>query len=123
MSDITDKLRELMAMGYRFAHPRGDSGHVVAVTGVRTHHDVIDVIQLYGENDANAVRMSASEVDIMSPRDVLWRTCGTSAFVIDELLHLAEPEATGRFAAVTGRTAGCWVPTHPGRSTWLSASA
>jgi hypothetical protein len=123
MSDITDKLRELMAMGYRFAHPRGDSGHVVAVTGVRTHHDVIDVVQIFGENDANAVRMSASEIDILSPRDVLWRSSGTAASVIDELLHLAEPESTGRFATVTAQSNGCWVPSRPGRSTWLSASA
>lgn len=117
MSDISDKLRELIALGYRFVHPRNAEGQVVAVTGVRTHHDVIDVFQLYGERDANAVRMSANEVDILSPRNVLWQTYGTADSVIDELLALAEPDES------QVATHGCWVNTKPGRATWLPASA
>lgn len=116
MSDISDKLRELMALGYRFVHPRNAGGEVVAVTGVRTHHNVVDVFQLYGERDANAVRMSATEVDILSPRSVLWQTCGTAETVIDELLALADPEEALH-------TRGCWVPTRPGRAAWLPATA
>lgn len=116
MSDISEKLRELIALGYRFVHPRNADGEVVAVTGVRTHHDVIDVFQLYGERDANAVRMSASEVDILSPRNVLWQSYGTADAVIDDLLALPEPEPAAN-------PRGCWVPTKPGRATWLSATA
>lgn len=117
MSDISDKLRELISLGYRFVHPRNADGEVIAVTGVRTHHDVIDVFQLYGERDANAVRMSAAEVDILSPRNVIWQTYGGADSVIDELLALADPDES----QVGIR--GCWVNTRPGRSTWLPATA
>lgn len=131
MSDISDQLRELMNLGYRFVHPRNAAGQVVAVTGVRTHHDVIDVFQLYGERDANAVRMSANEVDFLSPRNTLWQSYGTAESVINELLALPDPDETGTVAtAGTGRDTagvsgpkGVWVSTRPGRSTWLPASA
>jgi hypothetical protein len=117
MTDIADKLRELMARGYRFVHPRNTHGHVVAVTGVRAHHDVIDVFQLYGEHAANAARMPRSEPDIMSPRCVLWRSSGSPDAVIDDLLKLAEPTSQ------PAGDGGCWVQTRPGRATWLPASA
>jgi hypothetical protein len=118
MTDITDRLRGLMDAGFRFAHQCNADGDVVAVTGVRTHHHVVDVFQMYGEQAANAARMSASEPDILSPRAVLWRTSGGASAVIDELLRLAEPQP-----AESTPTDGCWVPTRPGRSTWLPASA
>jgi hypothetical protein len=140
MCEITDNLRQLMAAGFRFVHPRNARGHVVAVTGVRTHHDVVDVFSLYGENDANAARMCASEPDVLSPRNVLWRTSGTAVSVIEALLTLPEPGTASATApasvpAATARSAtrqstqgadpdrGCWVQTRPGRSTWLPASA
>jgi hypothetical protein len=127
MCEITDKLRELVAVGFRFVHPRNARGHVVAVTGVRTHHDVVDVFSLYGENDANAARMCASEPDVLSPHNVLWRTSGTAASVIEALLTLPEPGTTPVRATPPATGAdpdrGCWVQTRPGRSTWLPASA
>lgn len=118
MSDIAEKLRQLMACGYRFVHPRNKDGHVVAVTGVRAHHDVIDVFLLYGETAANAARMPRTEPDIYFPRRVLWRTSGTPDAVIEDLLSLAEPAPR-----TTDAAGGCWVQTKPGRSTWLPASA
>ncbi|HVV22726.1 MAG TPA: hypothetical protein VHF06_25040 [Pseudonocardiaceae bacterium] len=119
MNDIAEKLRELMARGYRFVHPRNTDGHVVAVTGIRAHHDVVDVFQLYGEHAANAARMPRTEQDVLSPRCVLWRSSGTAADVIDDLLDLAEPTP----APVSSKAGGCWVQTRPGRATWLSATA
>lgn len=116
MCDITERLRKLIALGYRFVHPRNAGGHVVAVTGVRTHHDVIDVFQLYGENAANAARMSCDEADILSPRSVMWRTSGNAADVIDELIGLPDPE-------IAPEARGCWVATAPGREHWLPATA
>lgn len=117
MTDIADKLRELMDRGYRFVHPRNVQGHVVAVTGIRAHHDVVDVFQLYGEHAANAARMPRTEKDVLSPKCVLWRSSGSAVAVIDDLLRLAEPtcEQAG--------DGGCWVQTRPGRATWLPASA
>jgi hypothetical protein len=117
MADITDALRRLMTAGFRFVHPRDGNGDVVAVTGIRTHHDVVDVLQLFGERDATAARMPASEPDVLSPRSVHWRRSGVAADVIDELLALPEP------AARTGGSGGCWVATRPGRSVWFPASA
>lgn len=118
MSDIADQLRQLMALGYRFVHPRNTFGHVVAVTGIRAHHDVVDVFQLYGEEAADAVRMPRSEKDILSPKRVLWRASGAPSDVIDDLLRLADPASE----AVV-KEGGCWVQVRPGRATWLPASA
>ncbi|HKN98366.1 MAG TPA: hypothetical protein VJX10_14695 [Pseudonocardiaceae bacterium] len=120
MRDITARLRKLMASGFRFVHPRNHCGHVVAVTGVRTHHGVIDVVQIYGEQAADAARMSAAEPDILAPRSVLWRTTGTAVDVLDAMIALPDPD--GR-AVPAADPRGCWVPTRPGRATWLTASA
>ncbi|HEX3590482.1 MAG TPA: hypothetical protein VHV74_12700 [Pseudonocardiaceae bacterium] len=120
MGDIGERLRQLMDLGFRFVHPRDSCGHVVAVTGIRTHHGVIDVFQLYGERDADAARMSNTEQDVLSPRSPLWRTSGTPESVIDELLVLPDPRAVAR---QDEQRDGCWVATRPGHSTWLSATA
>ncbi len=117
MADITDGLRRLMTAGFKFVHPRDARGDIVAVTGIRTHHDVVDVLQLFGERDATAARMPATEPDVLSPRSVQWRRSGVPADVIDELLALPEP------AVHTDRSVGCWVTTRPGRSVWFPASA
>jgi hypothetical protein len=135
MADITDGLRRLMSAGFRFVHPRDAQGRVVAVTGIRTHHDVVDVVQLFGERDAMAARMPATEPDVLSPRSVRWRRSGIAAEVIEELLHLPEPTAEANQPAAAGdqpsadanqpadRPVGCWVTTRPGRSVWFPASA
>jgi hypothetical protein len=127
MCEITDKLQALITIGFRFVHPRDARGHVVAVTGVRNHHDVVDVFSLYGENAATAARMCSSEPDVLSPRNVLWRTSGTAASVIEALLALAEPTSQStqnhQPARVADTDRGCWVQTRPGRSTWLPATA
>jgi hypothetical protein len=127
-SGIAEGLRALVAKGFKFAHPRDASGSVVAVTGVRPHRDVVDVVQIYGEHDADAVRMPADEVDILFPRRVLWRVSGRADEVINSMLALPDPiierpaeQKTEQVGAVAPR-GGCWVPTVPGRSTWLAAA-
>jgi hypothetical protein len=120
MIDITDRLQGLMDAGFRFAHQSNADGDIVAVTGVRTHHTVVDVFQMYGEHAATGARMSAAEPDILSPRAVLWRTSGSAAAVIDELLRLDEPADQSKQQQ---QGDGCWVPTRPGRVAWLRASA
>jgi hypothetical protein len=54
--------------------------------GVRTHHDVIDVIQLYGEDDAEAIRISNAVLDGRAVGAPLWTATGPPAEVIDVLL-------------------------------------
>ena len=118
MDDFEGQLRELMARGFSFAHPRDAAGEITAVVGVRVHHGVIDVVQIYGEHDADATRIPGDEADIFFPYKVFWRSSGRSAEVVAELLTLPDPEP-GDVPNVNG----CWVPARPGRSKWLSASA
>ena len=53
---------------------------------------MIDVVQLYGEHDADAIRVPADEPDVLFPRTTIWRITGTANDVIDDLLSLADPE-------------------------------
>jgi hypothetical protein len=117
MDDITDSLQALMSRGYKFAQTRGAAGEVVTVVGVRAHHNVIDIVQLYGERDTSAVRIPGDEPDILFPRTVLWRASGIARDVIGKLLALADPVAD---SAPVG-SEGCWFPTRPGRSVWLAS--
>ncbi|RSM82793.1 hypothetical protein DMH04_24585 [Kibdelosporangium aridum] len=118
MDDFEAQLKELIARGFSFAHPRDATGEVAAVVGVRVHHGVVDVVQIYGEHDADATRIPGDELDIFFPYKVFWRSSGSSAAVVAELLALPDPEP-GDVPKVNG----CWVPARPGRSKWLSASA
>lgn len=118
MNEITNGLRALVARDFQFTHPRDGSGSLVAVIGIRVHGGVFDILQLFGENDADAARIPGDEPDVLFPNKVLWRTNGKAADVIDELLALPAPRPEIGTSAT-----GCWVPTQPGRSTWLAVSA
>ncbi|MFC7341369.1 hypothetical protein [Saccharopolyspora griseoalba] len=118
MNEITNGLQALVARDFQFTHPRDASGSLVAVIGIRVHRGVIDILQLFGENDADAARIPGDEPDVLFPSKVLWRTNGSAADVINEVLALPDPRP--EFGA---DTAGCWVPTQAGRSTWLAVSA
>lgn len=89
---ITRRLLALRCLGFQFATTCGSDGVVVAVTGVRVHHGVIDIVQLYGEHDADAVRIPGDEPDILRARTKIWRSTGTANEVIDKILVLADPE-------------------------------
>jgi hypothetical protein len=117
---IADSLRALVAKGFQFVHPRDSAGSVVAITGVRAHHRVVDVVQIYGETDVDAVRIPGDEVDILFPRTVLWRNSGRASDVINSVLNLPDPEPDSDTSS--GRN-GCWVQTKPGWSTWLAATS
>ncbi|MEU6128919.1 hypothetical protein ABZ805_07070 [Saccharopolyspora sp. NPDC047091] len=117
MNDITDGLQALIARDFHFAHPRDANGTLIAVVGIRVHHGVIDIVQLYGEDEADAARIPGDEPDVLFPKTVLWRTTGSADEVVEAALALADPDED-RAAAK-----GCWVPTRAGRSTWLAASA
>lgn len=121
MDSITDRLRCLIACGFRFAHPRDSQGSLVAIVGARAHHGVIDIVQLFSESDADAARVPGDEPDILLPRTVLWRSTGLAHTVLDRVLVLPDPVTDDD--KVHHRSNGYWLPTQPGRATWLAASA
>jgi hypothetical protein len=118
------RLRELIARGFQFVHPCDANGEVVAVVGVRAHHNVVDVVQLYAEDNVVATRMPGDEQDILSPAKVLWRSEGAACRVLDDLLGLPDDRTPGSLTTATDTPAsGCWVPVEPGRAKWLAATA
>jgi hypothetical protein len=119
--DTEALLRELMSTGFQFIHPRDAEGGVVAVVGIRAHHNVVDVVRLHAEDDVVATRVPAGEVDILEPETVLWSTSGGVRDVLDRLLKL--PEEHPQHAVGSPAEKGCWVPGRAGRAKWLAATA
>lgn len=94
-NDISARLQTMRGMDYEFATDHADDGSIEAVVGVRVHHGVIDILELYGEDEATATRLPDTEPNIMLARTVLWHTRGTAYEVIDELLSLPDPDRGG----------------------------
>jgi hypothetical protein len=123
VTTVADQLRNLVARGFRFIHPRTGEGELVAVVGVRAHHQVVDVVEVRTETDVVATRMPADEENVLAPTDVLWQTTGPARTVLAELLTLPDDHlAAERLDVPVGPANGCWVPIHPGRSRWLAAT-
>lgn len=95
------QLRTLVMRGFRFIDPRDENGDIVAVVGVRAHHDVVDVVRLNSEDDAVAMRMPADQ-DVMSPRRMYWQECGPAHLVLGAMLELPD-ELVSDSVIVTGR--------------------
>lgn len=112
MHEMTDGLHTLTSHDFHFAHPHDAQGRLIAVIGIRAHHEVIDILQLYDEHDAEAARIPAEEPDILFPRTVLWHTTGTAQEIIDATIALADPIPNPNQAK------GYRIPTHAGHSTW-----
>lgn len=91
-SRTTFQLRELIARGFQFLHPRDARGELAAVVGVRAHDAVIDVVRLHTEDDAVAMRMPADEVNVLSPSRFSWRRHGPATHVLEELLDLPDED-------------------------------
>jgi hypothetical protein len=121
-AEIDKRLHELMARGYQFLHPRSADGAVVSVLGFLPHHGVIDLVQIYAEDDAVAVRMPGDEQDMLAPREVLWRSGGAAGEVIGAILALPDP-APALPKQRGGMTGGLWVPVRPGQAKWVAARA
>jgi hypothetical protein len=117
---VAGRLRALIARGFQFVHPRDAGGELVAVVGVRAHHNVVDVLQLRAEDDVTALRVPGDESDILTPSTTLWRCAGAAREVMDALLALEDVVP----APQAGEAAkGVWVPVRPGQARWLSATA
>lgn len=120
------QLRALVERGFRFLHPTAADGNVLAVVGVRAHDGVVDVIWLYGETEARAVRMAGDEADVLAPTSTMWETAGPASTVLTELLSLPNdrlPGAPQPLAATANRSSGCWIPVRSGTSRWVAATA
>lgn len=127
-STTEDQLRALVSRGFRFLHPRDSGGDVLAVVGVRAHHNVVDVMCLHGERDAKAMRMPSNEKDVLAPTVVLWQATGSADTVLADLLALPDDRLPGSLvphgvAVVPERPAtGCWVQVRPGSTRWLATT-
>ena len=91
---VDSQLRALVGRGFRFADPRDESGEVLAVVGIRVHDEVVDVVELRGEDDAVATRMPRGQ-DILAPRQVYWRAQGPASVVLARLLFLTDDHLPG----------------------------
>jgi len=107
--DLDAQLRALMARGFSFAHPCHPGGDILAVVGVRAHHDVVDIVQLFGEDNADAARIPGDEPDILFPQRVVWRATGPAHEVLKRILDLDDDKPTATDA--------------PQRGWWISASS
>ncbi|HEY0450592.1 hypothetical protein [Actinophytocola sp.] len=88
------QLRALVARGFRFIDPRDENGEVIAVVGVRAHHNVVDVVQLHGEDEVVAARMP-SDQDILAPSRVFWQEAGPALAVLGAMLALPDDRIPG----------------------------
>jgi len=120
VTTVVDQLRNLVARGFKFIHPRTDEGQLAAIVGVRAHHQVVDVVQVRTETDVVATRMPANEENVLAPKGVLWQTAGHASAVLAELLTL--PDDAGPDDVPAEPASGCWVPIQAGRSRWLAAT-
>jgi hypothetical protein len=93
-SSVDAQLRALVNRGFRFVDPRDEHGDVMAVVGVRAHGDVIDVVEILGEDEAVATRMPPDQ-DVLAPRRVHWREQGPASVVLARLLLLADDHVPG----------------------------
>lgn len=91
---VDAQLRALVGRGFRFVDPRDEHGDVLAVVGVRAHDDVIDVIEIHGEDEAVATRMPPDQ-DVLDPRRIYWREQGPASVVLARLLFLADDHVPG----------------------------
>jgi molybdopterin-guanine dinucleotide biosynthesis protein len=60
---------------------------------VRAHHDVVDVVQLHGEDDVVASRMPTDQ-DVLAPRRVFWQETGPAHTVLGAMLALPDDHTT-----------------------------
>ena len=98
------QLRALVGKGFRFVDPRDEHGDVVAVVGVRAHDNVLDVVELHGEDDAVATRMPPDQ-DLLSPRRFHWREQGPASVVMAKLLSLPDRYLPGMLYVPTRASA------------------
>ncbi|MCI2418124.1 hypothetical protein MOQ72_11865 [Saccharopolyspora sp. K220] len=89
--DSSIRLRQLMARGFRLMPPvRDTDGELMALIYVRPHGDIIDIVELRGEDDVRAARVSRKDGIRDDPSTAQWRTAGAACDVLDQVLALPE---------------------------------
>ncbi|MGW3468822.1 hypothetical protein ACWDKQ_10195 [Saccharopolyspora sp. NPDC000995] len=93
--DSCARLRELVARGFRLMPPvRDTNGELMALVYVRSHGDIVDVVELRGEDDVRAARVSRDHH--LRADNSYWRTAGSACEVLDQVLALPEQLITVR---------------------------
>ncbi|KAA5824674.1 hypothetical protein ABT337_31760 [Saccharopolyspora hirsuta] len=85
------RLRKLVARGFRLMPPVRDAdGELMALIYVRPHGDIVDVVELRGEDDVRAARVSQEQGLTANPATAEWHTAGAACEVLDQVLALPE---------------------------------
>ncbi|MER7012842.1 hypothetical protein ABT324_15605 [Saccharopolyspora sp. NPDC000359] len=85
------RLRQLVARGFRLMPPIRDAdGELMALVYVRPHGDIVDVVELRGEDDVRAARVSQEQGLSTSPTIAEWHAVGAACEVLDQVLALPE---------------------------------
>lgn len=88
--DSSTRLRALVARGFRLMPPvRDTDGELMALVYVRPHGDLVDVVELRGEDDVRAARVSRDH-HLRDGQDAHWRMAGSACDVLDQVLALPE---------------------------------
>jgi hypothetical protein len=95
--DSSVRLRQLVARGFRLMPPvRDTDGELMALIYVRPHGDIVDVVELRGEDDVRAARVSCDESNRDDLTSTHWLTAGSACDVLDQVLALPEQLITVR---------------------------
>ncbi|WP_190816862.1 hypothetical protein [Saccharopolyspora pogona] len=87
--DSCARLHALVDRGFRLMPPVRDSdGELMALIYVRPHGAIVDVVELRGEDDVRAARVSRDHH--LRDDDAYWRTAGSACDVLDQVLALPE---------------------------------
>lgn len=86
------RLRKLVARGFRLMPPVRDAqGELMALIYVRPHGDIVDVVELRGEDDVRAARVSQDKAGLTAnPATAEWHTAGGACDVLDQVLALPD---------------------------------
>ncbi|MDA3626662.1 hypothetical protein [Saccharopolyspora oryzae] len=86
------RLRELVARGFRLMPPVRDAdGELMALIYVRPHGDIVDVVELRGEDDVRAARVSQEHgLTAANTTRAQWHTAGEACEVLDQVLALPD---------------------------------
>ncbi|MGP4020766.1 hypothetical protein [Saccharopolyspora sp. 5N708] len=89
--DPSIRLRQLVARGFRLMPPvRDTDGELMALIYVRPSGDIIDIVELRGEDDVRAARVSRGAHTLDDLSAAHWRTAGAACDVLDQVLALPE---------------------------------
>ncbi|GAA4614759.1 hypothetical protein [Saccharopolyspora hordei] len=85
------RLRQLVARGFRLMPPVRDAdGELLALIYVRPHGDIVDVVELRGEDDVRAARVLQEQSPTTAEAKTEWHAVGRACEVLDQVLALPD---------------------------------